>query len=111
MATDKRLAGPAFLGTSIADVVAAPAATIVNTIRHVHLANVTPASVKFRLFLGATAGEAAGTQLFFDKPVSAYDVYDHYCQLPQKSTDYLSGKASAANALVITVTGDQEVVP
>ena len=111
MATNKNLAGPAFIPSGVSNIIAAPAATLVNTLRHIHVANRTNATAKFRLWLGATGASTAGTDLFFDKPVSAYDVYDHYLQLTQKSTDYLTGQASVASALVITITGDQEVVP
>jgi hypothetical protein len=109
--TPKRLAGPAYFAAAVADVLAAPAAGLFNTIRHVHVANVTGGPLTFRLFLGATGGSAGGTELFRDKNVPANDAFDYWCATPQKSTDYLSGLASAANGLVITIDGEQSVVP
>lgn len=108
--TIKRIAGPAYLAAAAADVYTPPAATIYTVVRHIHVANKTGGAVTFTLYVGATGGSAAGTELFGAKSVAANDVYDYYCNLKMVSTDFLSGLASAATSLVITVEGEQVVV-
>ena len=108
--TIKRIAGPAYLAAAAANIYTPPAATIYTVIRHVHVANRTAGAVTFTLYVGATGGSAAGTELFGAKSVGANDVYDYYCAKRLDSTDFLTGLASAATSLVITVEGDQSVV-
>jgi len=106
----KRIAGPAYLANAAADIYTPPASTIYTVIRHIHVANKTGGAVTFTLYVGATGGSAGGTELFGAKSVAANDVYDYYCNLKMVSTDFLSGLASAATSLVITVEGEQVVV-
>lgn len=108
--TVKRLAGPAYLAAAAADIYTPAASTIYTVIRHIHIANKTAGAVTFTLYVGATGGSAAGTELFGAKSVAANDIYDYYCTLKMISTDFLSGLASAATSLVITVEGEQFVV-
>ena len=108
--TTKRIAGPAYIANAAADIYTPPASTIYTVIQHIHVANKTAGAVTFTLYVGATAGSAAGTELFGAKSVAANDVYDYYCRLKMISTDFLSGLASAASSLVITVEGEQNVV-
>lgn len=104
--TMKRLAGPVAMSNTYTTNIFNPASGINSTIRHIHIANKTASAVTFRLFLGATGANAAGTEQFFDKSIAAYDVYDHYCVLPVTNADFLVGGASAATSLTITVNGD-----
>lgn len=108
--TFKRIAGPAYLTNAAADIYTPAASTIYTVIRHIHIANVTAGAVTFTLYVGATGGSAAGTELFKAKSVAANDVYDWYGTLRMASTDFLSGLASAATSLTITVEGEQGVV-
>ena len=106
--TLKRLAGPAYLSNSAADVLAAPASGTRYIVRHIHIANEDSSARTFSLFLGATGGSSGGTSLFPTKSIPANDVYDWYCYLEMTSSDYLSGLASVASKLVITVAGEKQ---
>lgn len=108
--TLKRIAGPAYMGSSAANIYTPPASTISTTIRHIHFANVTNAAKTFSLYVGATGGSAGGTELFKDFSIAANDTYDYWCELLMLSTDFLSGLASAGSAITITVEGEQSVV-
>lgn len=110
MPTLKRLAGPAFLASSSANIYTPPASTISTTIQHIHLANVDSAAHSFSLYVGATGGSAAGTQLFEDVTIEANETLDYYCELLMLSTDFLTGSASAGSSITITVEGTQQVV-
>jgi hypothetical protein len=98
------------LANAAADIYTPAASTIYTVIRHIHIANVTAGAVTFTLYVGATGGSAAGTQLFTAKSVAANDVYDYYGILRMASSDFLTGLASAATSLTITVSGEQGVV-
>ncbi len=106
----KRIAGPAFLAAAAADIYTPPAATIYTVLKHIHVANVTAGAVTFTLYIGATGGSAAGTELFKGYSVAANSAFDHYCNRKLVSTDFLSGLASGASSLVITIDGEQVVV-
>lgn len=109
--TIKRLAGPAYLSNSAADIYTPPASTIYTVITHIHIANVTAGAVTFSLFIGGTAGSAGGTQLFGGQSIAANSPFDAFWTgLKLISTDFLSGIASAATSLVITVEGYLVVV-
>lgn len=106
----KRIAGPAYLANAAADIYTPPAATIYTVIKHIHIANVTAGAVTFTLYIGATGGSTGGTELFKAVSVAANSSFDHYCNRKMVSTDFLSGLASAATSLTITVDGEQVVV-
>lgn len=109
--TLKRISGPAFLANAVANIYTPPAATIYTTIRHIHLANVTAAAATFTLYVGATGGSAAGTELYKGVNIPANTAYDYYPQgLFMASTDFLSGLSNTASAITITVMGEQTVV-
>lgn len=108
--TIKRVAGPAFLAASATNVYTPPASTIYTTIRHIHIANVTGGAVSFTLWIGATGGSAAGTELFKAHSIPANFEFDYYTPLRLDSTDFLTGLASAGSSLVITIAGEQTVV-
>ena len=109
--TAKRIAGPAYLANAAADIYTPPASTIYTIIRHIHVANKTAGAVTFSLYVGATGGSAGGTEIFSGHSVPANSEFDYYCAMVMKSTDFLSGLASAATSLVITVEGEQIVTP
>jgi len=106
--TIKRLAGPVALSaTMTTNIFNQGSALILSTVRHIHIANKTSAAATFRIFLGATGANAAGTELFFDKTIAAFDVYDSYGALLLTSADFLVGGASVATTLTITIEGEQ----
>ena len=110
--TLKRIAGPAYLANAAADIYTPPASTIFTTINHIHIANATAGAVTFTLYVGASGGSAGGTELEKGYSIAANSDYDKYFSpgLKMTSTDFLSGLASAATSLVITVMGTQTVV-
>ena len=110
--TMKRLAGPAFLAAAAANIYN-PAATVVAKIRQIHIANVTAGAISATLYIGATGGSAAGTEIIKGHAIPANDERDFYwpAGLPVKTADFLTGLASGASSLVITVTGDEEQIP
>lgn len=113
LGTLKKIAGPAYLANAAADIYTPPASTIYTVIRQIHIANKTAGAVTFSLYVGATGGSAGGTELFGAKSVAANDVYDWYAApsgLKLTSTEFLTGLASAATSLTITVMGEQAVV-
>lgn len=109
--TLKRIAGPAYLASSVADIYTPPASTIYTVIKHIHIANVTGTAATFTLYIGGTAGSTGGTELFKGVSVAPNSSFDYYPQnLKMISTDFLSGLAGTATALTITVMGEQVVV-
>lgn len=111
--------GPAFLAAAAADILhpaPAPGAGAVGytatasyiILRHIRIVNKTAGAVTFSMFLGATGGSAAGTEVIGNaKSVPANDAYDWYGMLKIKSTEFLSALASAATSL--TWEGEGEV--
>lgn len=109
--TLKRIAGPSYLANAAANIYTPPAATIYTVIRHIHLCNKTVAAATFALYVGATGGSAGGTELFGTlQSIAAYSTFDYYCTMLMASTDFLSGLASAASTITITIEGEQNVV-
>lgn len=108
--TLKRIAGPAYLAAGATDIYTPAAATIYTVIRHIHIANVTSGAVTFTMYVGATGGSAAGTELFKGFSIAANSSYDYYCALKMVSTDFLSGLASAGSSLTVVVEGEMIVV-
>ena len=108
--TLKRISGPAYLAAAAADIYAPPAATLFTVIRHIHIANITAGAVTFTLYVGATGGSAAGTELAKAISIPANSAWDYYGNLKMLSTDFLSGLASAATSLTIMIEGEQGVV-
>ena len=106
----KRIAGPAYLASSAADIYTPPASTIYTIIKNIHVANKTATGSTFSLYIGTTGGSTGGTELFGGHSVSANLEYDYPCHIKMVSTDFLSGLANNANSLVITVEGEQVVV-
>lgn len=108
----KRISGPAFLANAAADIYTPPASTIYTVIKQIHLANVTSGAVSHTLYVGATGGSAAGTELYKTESIPANSSVDKFFSpgLKMLSTDFLSGLASAATSITITVMGEQNVV-
>ncbi len=109
--TLKRISGPAFLSSSVANIYTPPAATIYTVIRHIRVANVTAGAVTYTLYIGATGGSTAGTEIAKAHSVPANSAVDlFFAGLRLDSTDFLTGIASAGSSLTIAVMGEQNVV-
>ena len=77
-------------------------------LRHIRVVNKTAGAVSFTLYIGATGGNAAGTEFMgIGKVVPANDYVDWYGEIRLDSTDFLVGGASAATSL--TIQGEGEV--
>ena len=109
--TIKKLAGPIALTTTLTTNVYVPASALIyDIIRHIHIANKTASQATFSLWLGATGGNAAGTELFIGYAVPANSTYDYYCMLKVTSADFLVGGSNTATALSIVIEGESIVV-
>lgn len=111
MATPKRLAGPAHLSNSAANIVS-PTSGITKVIRQIHLVNKTAGAVTVTLYVGATGGSASGTEVLEAKSIAAHDYLPLYFTpgLVLADTEYLTGLASAASSIAATVMGES-IVP
>lgn len=103
---NKRIAGPAYLTTSAANIYSPPNSAVYVIIRHVHFANVTASAAKVTLYIGATGGSAGGTELFKGFSIPPNDTYDWPCELFMASTDFLTGLSDTGTAITITVSGE-----
>ena len=106
----KKLVGPVALTTTYTtNVFNDGSALLYSVVRHIHVANKAAADT-WRLYLGATGANAAGTELFFDHAIGAKAVFDYYTAMKLLSTDFLVGGAATTLTLVITIMGEQYVV-
>jgi hypothetical protein len=111
MATIKTLLAPTALSSTYTTNIYVPASALVyDVVRHIHVTNKTAAPVTFRLYQGATGGNAAGTEIFYDQSVAGYSSFDYYCMFKLTSTTFLVGGASAATSLTIMIEGESYVV-
>lgn len=109
--TYKRTVGPVALTTTMTtNVYNQGSALIYDVIRHIHVVNKTGAAATFSLWLGATGGNVAGTEVFSAQSVAANSSFDYYCALKMLSTDFLVGGAGTTLALVLTAEGEQFAV-
>lgn len=109
----KRTFGPlALTNTYTTNVYNNSSALIYDVIKQINVANKSGSAATFRLFLGATGANAAGTELFFDVniPIGATSSFYFQPGLKITSTEFLVGGSSAATALTITGIGEQVVV-
>ena len=80
-------------------------------LRHIRIVNKTAGAVTFSLWLGATGGNAAGTEVIgIGLSVAANSAYDWYGMLPMDTADFLVGGASAATSLTIEGEGSLVVL-
>lgn len=111
--TKRRIAGPAAISNSAANIYTPPASTIITYIYQIHVVNRTAAAAQFTLYIGATGASASGTEVTgTSHSVAGASEFDMFFPsgLPLKSTDFLTGVASAASTLVITVIGEDKTV-
>jgi hypothetical protein len=102
--------GPAFIAASATNIYTPEASTIRFDMRHIHIDNVTAGAITFSMYIGATGGSAAGTEIFKDQSIAAKSPFDFFCSYKMLSTDFLSAIASAGSSLVIVVSGELVVV-
>jgi len=108
--TPKKLVGPIALTTTYTTDVYVPASALVyDVVRHIHVTNKLLVDT-FRLYLGASVTNAAGTELFYNQSVAATSSFDHYTALKLTSTTVLVGGAATTLTLVITIAGESYVV-
>lgn len=73
-------------------------------VRNLHIANKTDNAVTFSLWLGATAANAAGTELFSQVSIPARGIFDWPYPIKMGTADFLVGGASTAAALTLTLS-------
>jgi hypothetical protein len=77
-------------------------------VRHIRIVNKTAGPVTFSLYLGASAGNVAGTEVIGTAlSVAANSAYDYYGALRLDVADFLVGGASAGTSL--TIEGEGEI--
>ena len=77
-------------------------------LRHIRISNKTAGAVTFSLWIGASAGNVAGTEFMGTATsVAANSYVDWYGAVPLLSTDFLVGGASANTSL--TIQGEGEI--
>lgn len=77
-------------------------------LRHIRISNKTVSAATFSLWLGATGGNAAGTEVIgTGLSVAANSAFDWYGQMRIDSADFLVGGAGTATAL--TIEGEGEI--
>ncbi len=110
--TIKRTFGPVALSATLTtNVYNNTSALIYDVITHIMIVNKTGTAATFSLYLGATATNAAGTEVIGTaKVVAANDTFHWYGRLKMTSTDFLVGGSGTATALTITGMGEQFVV-
>lgn len=104
------LAGPAFLTTSAANVYNQSSALLYTVITHIHLANVSAVPCWFSLYIGATAGSTAGTQLFGQVSIPANSYIDYFPQRKLISTNFLTGLTQTVSSIVYDIEGNLNAV-
>ena len=76
-------------------------------LKHIRIVNKTAGAVTFSLWLGATGGNAAGTEVIGQATsVAANSYVDWYGVLRLDAADFLVGGASAATSLSIQGEGE-----
>lgn len=77
-------------------------------LRHIRIVNKTAGAVTFSLYLGASSGNVAGTEVIGTAlSVPANSSYDWYGMLRLDAADFLVGGASAGTSL--TIQGEGEI--
>ena len=76
-------------------------------LKHLRLVNKTASAVNFSLWLGATGGNVAGTEVVGQGlSIAANSSYDYYGLMRLDAADFLVGGASANTALSIQGEGE-----
>lgn len=109
--TIKRTFGPVAMSSTLTtNIYNQGSALIYDVIKHINIVNKTAGPVSFSLWLGATGGNVAGTEVIGTaRVIAANSAFDWYGNLKMVSTEFLVGGASAATSLTITAEGEQLV--
>lgn len=76
-------------------------------LRHIRLVNKTAAAVTASLWLGATGGNVAGTEVIAQgTTVPANSYIDWYGEMRLDAADFLVGGSNTTTALSLTATGE-----
>lgn len=95
-------------GTTTGGVNAGSGSNLRIILRHIRIINKTGSPVTFRLFIGATGANTAGSEFMgYDTSVAANSFVDWYGVLPLLPADFLVGGASASTSL--TIQGEGEI--
>jgi hypothetical protein len=88
--------------TSLAGVVGFTATQPYVLIKKLHIVNITSGALTFRLYIGATGANAAGTNVFgFDLSVAANSFVESIDLLRLDAADFLVGGASGAGLVIM----------
>lgn len=102
--------GQGTLGVAVGNVFNQSSALIYTVLTHIHLANVTTTAAWFTLYIGATGGTAAGTELYKQVNIGPNAGFDYFPERKLLSTDFLTGLAQTAASIVWDLEGYQVVV-
>ncbi len=113
--------GPTAITTSVANILNVPTTTggvglstplLAVSPQQIHVVNKGAAVATFSIWLGATGGSAAGTELWTAVSVAVGGYFNDYFVpgLRMVAADFLTAQASANTHLVITITGQLWVV-
>lgn len=113
--------GPVALTTTLTTNILNPAAAGSGTgytptasyiiLKHIRIVNKTGSAATFSLWIGATGGNAAGTEFMgIGTSVPANSYVDWYGQLILKAADFLVGGAGTATALTLEAEGEVGLV-
>ena len=73
-------------------------------IKHVTIVNKTAGAVTVSMYIGATAGSAAGTEFLFNAySIPANSYVERYCQTALEVADFLTALASANTSLTLEI--------
>jgi len=93
--------------TSLAGPVGFTVSAVYVILKHIRIVNKTGSSATVSLYIGATAGSAAGTEFAYNAtPIPANSYVDWYGQVRLDAADFLSGLASAATTLTFEAEGE-----
>lgn len=106
MAVIKRT-GPVALSTTLTTNVYNP--TGPEELRLIHVANKTDSPQTFSLWLGATGGNSAGTELFSKKSVPARDSFDFPFLIKMGTADFIVGGADVTAAALTVIISTAQV--
>lgn len=110
----RRLVGPVALSNTLTTNIlngGGGVSAVFDVITHIHIVNKTAGAVSFSLWLGATGGNVAGTEVIgTGRVIAANTAFDWYGRLRLDSTDFLVGGAGAATSLTLTASGERHAV-
>lgn len=86
-------------------------ALIYDVITRLHFVNKTGANHPVSVWLGATGGNVAGTELLNGHIILANQEFEWPCNMKMLSTDFLVGSSDAVSSVTLMIESKQFVVP